>query len=138
MIFPAASGAAETLEVRETAAGASLAFDCKKKHFELVDGGPRVISGEAAIRQWIELLVRTIPGRYAIYGNEPFGVDTTDLVGKKRLPSGEALSEIRRQVEDGAALCPPIRSVYGFGLEGSALTFTVELEDGEEVMTIEL
>lgn len=138
MIFPEASGAPETLEVRETAAGASLAFGYGKNQFELVDGGPRMLSGEAAIRQWLELLVRTVPGRYAVYGDEPFGVDTTDLVGKKRLPSGEALSEIRRQVEDGVALCPPIRSVYGFGLEGSALTFTAELEDGEEEITIEL
>ena len=138
MIFPTASGAPDTLDVQGVQAGRSLEFDFKSKRFVTVNGSPRAISGEAAVRQWLELLVRTVPGRYAVYGDEAFGVDVTGLIGKKTAPSGEILSEIRRQVEEGAALCPAIRSVYGFALDGAALTFTAELENGEEDVTIEL
>lgn len=131
MIFPESSGAAETISTPKTTLGDSLAFDYAAKRFSIVDGSPVRITGTDAIKQWIELFVRTIPKRYAMYSDH-FGVDVTQLIGKKAVPSGAVLSEIKREVEEGILLCPAIQSVYGFNLSGNNVTFTVTQIDGEE------
>lgn len=140
MIFPAASNAAETIDnPRSEPFGKSLAFDYEAKRFRLVDGSPVLVSGVDAVAQWLELFVRTIPGRYAVYEDQDFGVDATDLIGKKAVPNGAVISEIKREIEEGALLCPAIRSVYDFNLSGNTVSFTVSLDDGEErELTIEL
>lgn len=132
MIFPETTTAEETLEEESTEIGTSFSFDDSSGIFPLVDGSPTLISGTEAVKQWLNLLVRTIPDKYAIYGDTGFGVDTTLLIGKKTLPSGAVLSELKRQITEGAALCPAIDSVSDFSIDGSTITFTVALSGGEE------
>lgn len=131
MIFPETTLAAETLEEETTETGASFSFDDAAGKFTLIDGSPKVITGIAAVKEWLKLFVRTIPGKYAVYGDTGFGVDTTLLIGKKTLPSGAVLSELKRQITEGAALCPAIESVSDFSIDGSTITFTVALINGE-------
>ena len=133
MIFPAASNAAETIEnANGNSIANSFVFDYTTNTFRMIDGSPVLITGIDAVSQWLELFVRTIPKKYAIYGEEDFGVDATKLIGKKSIPSGAIISEIKREIEDGVLLCPAIQSVYDFDLSGSTISFTVSLHDGEE------
>lgn len=131
MIFPQATSAAETLEEDSIEVRTSFSFDDAAEKFTLIDGSPKAITGTAAVMEWLKLLVRTKPGKYAVYGDTAFGVDTTLLIGKKSLPSGAVLSELKRQITEGATLCPAIESVSDFSIDGSTITFTVALKSGE-------
>lgn len=131
MIFPETISAAETLEEDSTDVAASFAFDDTACTFTMIDGSPKAINGTAAVMEWLKLLVRTTPGKYAVYSDTAFGVDTTLLIGKKSLPSGAVLSELKRQITEGAMLCPAIASVSDFGVAGSTITFSVTLKSGE-------
>lgn len=140
MIFPLAANAAEKLDdplMKPLAK--SFAFDYKSKTFRLVDGSPVLSSGADAVAQWLELFVRTVPQRFTVYDGQDFGVDATQLIGKKIVPNGAVISEIKREIEEGALLCPAIRAVYNFKLSGGTISFTVSLDDGEErELSIEL
>ena len=140
MIFPKPSGASETIETSENSKlGCSLAFDFKTKSFRIIDGSPAKVTGVDAVAQWLELFVKTVPERYGVYEGEDFGVDSTKLIGKKVVPNGAVLSEIKREIEEGVPLCPAIQSVYGFNMLGDTITFMVVLKNGEESgITIEL
>ena len=131
MIFPESVAAEETLEEEGTEIGTSFSFDDAAGKFALIDGSPKAITGTAAVKEWLKLFVRTIPGKYAVYGDTGFGVDTTLMIGKKSLPSGAILSELKRQITEGAALCPAIESVTDFSIDGSTITFSVTLKSGE-------
>lgn len=131
MIFPESVNAKETVETESSAVGISFAFDYATNTFPMVDGSPKQNSGAAAVLQWLELLVRTIPGKCAVY-DQAFGVDVTKLIGQKEVPSGALLSEVKREITEGAALCPAIDSVTDFGLSGDTVSFTVTLKSGEE------
>lgn len=131
MIFPQSTSAAETLEEDSAEIKTSFFFNDAENKFTLIDGSPKAITGTAAVKEWLKLLVRTTPRRYAVYGDTAFGVDTTLLIGKKSLPSGAILSELKRQITEGARLCPAIASVSDFCMDGSMITFTVVLKSGE-------
>lgn len=131
MIFPQATAAAETMEENSTEVKTSFSFDDAANKFTLIDGSPKAITGTAAVKEWLKLLVRTIPDKYGVYGDTGFGVDTTLLIGKKSLPSGAILSELKRQITEGARLCPAIASASDFSMDGSTITFTVVLKSGE-------
>lgn len=131
MIFPETTSAAETLEEDSAEIKTSFSFDDAAGKFTLIDGGPKAITGTAAVKEWLKLLVRTIPGKYAVYGDTAFGVDTTLLIGKKSLPSGAVLSELKRQITEGVTLCPAIASVSDFSMDGSTITFNAALKSGE-------
>lgn len=139
MIFPEPVVAAEAVTAEGGDLGDSLAFDYARKAFTLIDGSPARLTGQEAVKQWLELFCRTTPGRYGVYGDTGFGVDGTALIGKKVLPNGAILSELKRQITEGTSLCPAVREVYGFNLSGNALSFTAVLKDGEtEVLEVEL
>lgn len=131
MIFPESIKAKETVETGSPAVGISFAFDYATNTFCMVDGSPRQICGVDAVQQWLGLLVRTIPGKCDIY-DQTFGVDVTKLIGRKEVPSGALLSEVKREITEGAALCPAIDSVTDFRLSGDTVSFTVTLKSGEE------
>ena len=132
MIFPENNSAEETVDISDPAVRESPRFNYSAAAFELVDGKNRMCSGIDAVKQWLELFVRTPPGRYAVYGEQPFGVDAALLIGRKSVPSGAVLSELRRQIEEGVTLCPAIRAVYGFSLDRNVISFTVETHNGDE------
>lgn len=141
MIFSTAAAAPHEIKIStKDSLGDSLKFSYVNNRFVTVDGSPEKHSGIEAIKQWLELFVRTVPGKYGIYADERrFGVSTTELIGKKILPNGAIVSEIHREIEEGAVLCPAIRSVYDFSFSGRTITFTVStIYDKTEAITIEL
>lgn len=119
--------------------GRSFCFDYDTKRFKVMDGGITECTGGEAVKQWIELLIRTIPGKYAIY-NEKFGVATDEIIGYKNMPLGFIYSELKREIQEGIALNPSVDSMadYSARRDNGVLTisFMVHLKDGasEEVI----
>lgn len=120
-------------EAETARAGRSFSFDHETKNFSVVDGAVTECTGVEAAKQWVELLIRTSPGKYAIYGND-FGISTDELIGYKSLPLGFIYSELKREIQEGLALNPSIDSIdsYSVSRDNGVLTisFTVYLKDG--------
>ena len=86
-----------------------------------------------AIKQWIELYIRTEISKYAIY-TESFGVDTRGLLGY-RLPRGYQVAEIMRRINEGILTqCPDVVSVSNWDFNKGTFSFTVKTNTGEEVV----
>ena len=113
--------------------GRSFSFDYSTKNFNITDGAISEPTNIEAVKQWVELLIRTRPGKYPIYG-ESFGVSTDELIGYKSMPIGFIYSEIKREIQDGLKLNPSIDSMdnYNASRDNGVLTisFTVYLKDG--------
>lgn len=113
--------------------GRSLKFDYEKKEF-VIQAGKNVEPGKIdAIKQWIELFIRTEVNKYKIY-TESFGVDLRDLVGY-RLPRGYQVAEIMRRINEGILTkCPDVVSVSEWNFDKGTFSFTVTTNTGEEVV----
>lgn len=114
----------------------SLAFDYKTNTFKILDGTNKIPGKIDAIKQWIELFIRTEKERYPIYTDE-FGVDFSDLVGY-RLPRSYQVSEIIRRITEGIlSKCPCVETVYDWDFDRGHFSFTVKTTTGEEVVISE-
>lgn len=104
--------------------------------FQLVDGAVQEVSGAAAVRRWLELMIRQKPGAVPIYrtdGETQPGVEAASL--DRRAPEGWAFAEIEQDIRDTAAFCPAIRTVDGFRFtrlrHGVEVRFTAHLHTDE-------
>lgn len=112
--------------------GASLKFDYETERFILVDGRNVEPTKIEAIKQWIELYIRTEIEKYKIYTSD-FGVNFKDLIGY-RLPRGYQVSEIMRRINEGILTkCPNVVSVTDWNFDRGTFSFTVTTDTGEEV-----
>ena len=69
-------------------------------------------SGQAAVRQWFDLMLRQQVDKIPIYrteGQTKLGVDR-EMLGSK-LPSGLITAEIERNVRETASFCPAVRAI---------------------------
>lgn len=114
------------------------AFDGAAERFLLTDGALVERSGRAAVRQWIDLMLRQQIDRVPIYRTDSdtkIGIDRA-LLGS-RLPTGLASAEIERNVRETMSYCPAIRAVRDLTVtrQGRAchVEFTAVLHDGESV-----
>ena len=113
--------------------GQSLKFNYETQRFEILDGTNVVPSKIDAIKQWIELYIRTEPLKYAVY-NDDFGVSLRDLLGY-RLPRGYQVAEIIRRINTGILSgCPNVVSVSNWNCDKGNFSFTVKTDTGEEVV----
>lgn len=94
------------------------------------------VSGAAAVRRWLELMLRQKPGAVPIYrtdGETQPGVEAASL--DRRAPEGWAFAEIEQDIRDTAAFCPAIRTVDGFRFtrlrHGVEVRFTAHLHTDE-------
>lgn len=116
--------------------GQSLKFNYETQRFEILDGTNVVPSKIDAIKQWIELYIRTEPLKYAVY-KEDFGVSLRDLLGY-RLPRGYQVAEIIRRINTGILSgCPNVVSVSNWSFDKGNFSFTVKTDTGEEVVISE-
>lgn len=116
--------------------GRSIKFNYQKKCFEVVDGKLIEPSKIDAIKQWIELFIRTEVGKYGVY-NDEFGVNLKDLVSY-RLPRGYQISEIMRRINVGILeQCPNVVRVSDWNFDKGTFSFTVKTNTGEEVVIYE-
>lgn len=109
--------------------GYSMLFDGEEMYEKL-------ITGEPAIRQWFEMMLRQRPGLTPIYDYEynPPGIDIIKLY---ELPYHIMTAEIQRHIEITASYNPVVERVARFRFERSGRMLTVEftayLINGEEV-----
>ncbi len=113
--------------------GRSLKFDYETNQFVIEDGANVEPSKIDAIKQWIELFIRTEVDKYKVYTSS-FGVDLRDLVGY-RLPRGYQVAEIMRRINEGILTkCPDVESVSEWSFDKGTFSFTVTTNTGEEVV----
>lgn len=122
---------ADAPETRNT-----IIFDCQTQRFAVVDGAPQVRDGTAAVRQWIELMLRTYRDRFAVYRDTRFGHTGEDLIGMRQAPPGYLHSELAREIREACKLCPAIARAdqFDFQRQGRTLVvrFVVTLKTGEQ------
>lgn len=115
--------------------GDTLAYDYDTKRFVLADGSPQRRDGAAAVRQWVELMLRTYLGRFRVYEDTRFGHTGEDLIGMRQVPPGFIHSELAREIREACALCPAIARADNFAFTRQnrrlTVTFTVTLQTGE-------
>lgn len=84
MLFDAVAQEQEAITATrpETEIGMGFAFDWKNQRLNMQDGTPVLVYGVAAIKEWVQLVVRTRQGRSPIYPAD-FGAPVQDLIGQK-------------------------------------------------------
>lgn len=135
MLFDAVAQEQEAMTATrpETEIGMGFAFDWQNQRLKMQDGTPVLVYGVAAIKEWVQLVVRTRQGRSPIYPTD-FGAPVQDLIGQKA-PKGYDLSELRRHLVESAAYNPGIRDVGQMRWDGETIQCTLTLEDNEDGVT---
>ena len=114
--------------------GKSFLFDFNKGDFVLRDGKMTVAEDVAALRVWIEKIMRTKRDEYKIYEGTPYGSRFDDLVVGSVFPPAFIDSELRREVEEALTQNPQIITISEFEVDRSAsnctVSFTVTLASG--------
>lgn len=114
----------------------TILFDYQTERFCVVDGAPQVCDGITAVRQWIELMLRTYRDRFVVYQATRFGHRGEDLIGMRQAPPGYLHSELAREIREACKLCPTIARAdqFVFARQGRRLIvrFTVTLKTGEQ------
>jgi hypothetical protein len=114
--------------------GKSFLFDFEKGDFVLKDGKLQPAEDAAALKVWIEKILRTKRSEYKIYENTPYGSRFDDLVVGSTYPPAFVDSELRREVEDALTQNPQIITISDFAVDradsGCAISFSVTLASG--------
>lgn len=130
---------AQAAEVSDSAVGVNFLFDYDENSYVMDAGSPVQVTGRQAVQAWLEYVVRTARGRYAIHPTD-FGARLQDMVGLKA-PKGYDLSEFNRQLLETARYLPAIQDISRAVYDGKTIQCTVTLASsaGEttEVITIE-
>ena len=113
-----------------TVMGRGLVFDWSAGRYVMEGGGPAECTGSEAVKAWIEQVVRTLPGKYAVHPTD-YGCSALELIGQK-IPRGYALSEIRQELLASAAYCPAIEELSELIYDGETINCTVRLADGND------
>lgn len=112
--------------------GKSFVFDFKSKRFNVVAGKVKETTEEEAIRQWIELLLRTAIDKYKVYEGTGFGTNIDKLVGYKSM-RGFVESEMKREISEKIIMNRAIERIENFktDFEGSMIevSFTAILKN---------
>lgn len=115
-----------------------LDFDFSTNEFRLEFGEVKQLTGDEAIKKWIEKALKTEKNRYRIYDNEEYGIVLEDLVIGNTYEQGFAQSEIKREIEETLLKNTLIDSVdnFSFNFVNDALTinFTVNKFVSQEVV----
>jgi len=133
VLFDPSIDAVYTVETAVPIAGLSFAFDWENECYFMESGSPVTVYGEAAIKEFIQYIMRVVRGRYAIHP-EDFGASPVSLVGTK-LPRGAELSELERYIKETIAYCPGIQSVGNVTWDGEKVLCEMTLSDNTTTIT---
>lgn len=114
--------------------GKVFLFDFKEKRHVLKDGKPVEATYEQAIQQWVTMLLITDLDKYAVYRGTEFGMTFREFIGRRDLPVGVVVSEVKRQLEEQVTRHPEIVSVSNFAMtrdnNAALISFYVETKRG--------
>jgi len=109
--------------------GKVFLFDFEKRQYVLKDGKPVEASYEEAIRQWVTMLLITELDQFVVYRDTVFGIGFKQFIGRRDIPFGVIVSEVKRQITDAVTVHSQITNVDDFTLareDGKAkLSFSV-------------
>jgi len=117
--------------------GKSFLFDFETGDFVIKDGRLVVTDEVSAIKVWIEKILYTEKGRYAVYKDLSYGTSIEDLIIGTNYNIAFTESELKREIEDAILQHPHISGISNFILareiSGVTAEFTVVLKDGTMV-----
>ena len=119
-MFPEEDGYIDTLALQQQEQrplADTLVFDYERGRFIMVDGSPKKDRTITAIKQWVELMLRTKRGKYRVYEESRFGTHLEDIIGQRQMPKGYLNSEMKREITEACSLCPYITRVDNFRYE---------------------
>lgn len=115
--------------------GRSFLFDFETGQHQIVDGAVKECDELTAIKQWLELMVKTTLDKFLVYKDTGFGTSAEKFIGRRTLPKGFVASELEREVKESCTLNPAIERTENFEVtrtvRGMQIAFTVYLKNGE-------
>lgn len=103
-------------------------FDFEKGDFVIRDGKLVECDGIEAIKVWIEKILRTEKGRFAIFDDTDYGCHLEDLIVGINYPVGYIEAELKREIEEALLLNSKISSVNNFKITRTRNNLIVEME----------
>ena len=117
----------------ETTLGLTPLYDFEKNEYVLKDGKIVYCTNEEAAAQWLGFLVKTEMDKYKVYEGTEFGTYIENYIGYK--DKAFVFSEIKREIQEKAALNEAIASVDDFEMEREKdrliISMTVTMNSGE-------
>jgi len=118
--------------------GKSFLFDFRAGEFGLANGKLIPVEGTAAIKIWIEKILRTDKYRFKIYaksnGEDEYGVMLEDLVVGYNYPTAFLEAELKREISTALLKHPQIEFLSNWMIIKNApylqVIFRVNLKDG--------
>ena len=103
-------------------------FDFEKGDFVIRDGNLVECDGIEAIKVWIEKILRTEKGRFAIFDDTDYGCHIEDLIVGNNYPIEFIEAELKREIEEALLLNSNISSVNNFKITRTRNNLIVEME----------
>lgn len=124
----------ETITTSEEATlGLTPLYDFDKNEYVLKDGKIVYCTNEEAAAQWLGFLVKTEMDKYKVYEGTEFGTYIENYIGYK--DKAFVFSEIKREIQEKAALNEAIASVDDFEMEREKdrliISMAVTMNSGE-------
>lgn len=112
--------------------GRSFLFDFKKGDFVLKDGKFVVIEGKEALKQWIEMTIRTERFKFRVYEGTDYGIQLEDLIGSS-YPKAFIEAEMEREISEALTSHAAIQAISNFFLvrDGAKATISFQVESSE-------
>lgn len=118
----------------EKTLGKVFLFDFNNKRHVLRDGKPVEATYDEAIRQWVTMLLLTEVNKFKVYEDSGFGVEFIQFIGRRDLPVGVIVSEVKRQLEEKALEHPEIEGLSDFEIVRNSnlvsINFNVQTKRG--------
>lgn len=117
--------------------GRSFLFNFETGQHQIVDGAVKECDELTAIKQWLELMVKTALDKFLVYKNTGFGTSAEKFIGRRTLPKSFVASELEREIKESCLLNPAIERADDFSVtrttRGMQIAFTAYLVNGELV-----
>ena len=127
-MFPNSANVNLNNETKSSSGTKSYLFDFDSGEFVVRDGKLVECDGIAAIKIWIEKILRTEKGRYPIYNDTEYGCHLEDLIIGNSYTAEFIEAELKREIEDALKQNLQITSVTNFEITRDTNAITVTLE----------
>ncbi len=127
-MFPNSTDVTLNNETKSSSGTKSYLFDFDSGEFVVRDGKLVECDGIAAIKIWIEKILRTEKGRYPIYNDTEYGCHLEDLIIGNSYTAEFIEAELKREIEDALKQNLQITSVTNFEITRDTNAITVTLE----------
>lgn len=127
-MFPKVNITVQQNTKNESSGTKSYLFDFEKGDFVVKDGKLIECDGLEAIKVWIEKILRTEKGRFAIFDDTDYGCHIEDLIVGNNYPVEYIEAELKREIEEALLLNSNISSVNDFKITRTRNNLIVEME----------